>query len=419
MSDTASRTGLRNVAVVGGGMVGLSTAWFLQSHGLRVTVLDKSEAGSGASWGNAGWVAPSLSTPLTDPGMLTHGLRSLLRPNSPLYIPPRIDPGLWGFLLRFARNSTPARWQAGLESLRRINTLALAAFDALADGGVSGPIAEADPLVYVYADPSGATGMLEEARKLTALGQQVDVDPLPVADAHRLAPILSNRIRGALALRGQRFLDPPRYVAALAESFVARGGQLRTRCPVAEVTAHGDSVELRGAQLSDRYDAVVIASGIGLPKLAAPFGVRTPMRAARGYSFSVSAQEMPRGPVYFPANSVVATPMNGRLRLAGTMEFQPHGAPLDPRRITAIVESVRPLLRGVDLDRREDEWVGSRPSTADGLPLVGRTRSPRVFVAGGHAMEGMTLGPATGKLLAENIVTGVAPPALAGFDPLR
>jgi D-amino-acid dehydrogenase len=147
--------------------------------------------------------------------------------------------------------------------------------------------------------------------------------------------------------------------------------------------------------------------------------VRSVVQAGRGYSFSVPVEHVPSGPVYFPAQRVACTPLGGRLRVAGMMEFRRPEAPLDARRIRAIAEAARPLLRGADLDARQDEWVGSRPCTPDGLPLIGATRSPRVFVAGGHGMWGITLGPATGRLLAETIVTGERPAQLAPFDPLR
>ena len=128
---------------------------------------------------------------------------------------------------------------------------------------------------------------------------------------------------------------------------------------------------------------------------------------------------MPDGPVYLPSQRVACTPLGDRLRVAGMMEFRRPEAPLDARRIQAIAEATRPFLRGADLDDRQDEWVGSRPCTADGLPLIGATRSPRVFAAGGHGMWGITLGPATGRLLAEQIVTGTTPEALAPFAPTR
>jgi len=412
----------RSVAVVGAGMLGLSTAWFLQERGVEVTVYDAVGPGAGASWGNAGWITPTLSTPLPEPSMLAYGIRQLLRPTSPLYVPPTADPGLIGFLGRLARNSTASRWRAGVRKLLQINAEALDAYDALAAGGVDGPIREAEPFVFGYTSPEQVRGMFAEGEKLAALGQKVDLEPLSADTARALAPILSDRVRGALLLHGQRYLDPPAYVAALAASVRTRGARTHYGVAVAEVVdRHSGTGRVRvlATDVEEVHDAAVLATGVDLPRLAAPFGVRVRMRAGRGYSFSVVPESAPAGPVYFPGCSVVCTPLEGRMRIAGMMEFRAPDAPLDPRRVRAIVDSVRPLLRGVDLDDRAEEWVGSRPCTVDGLPLVGATASPRIFVAGGHAMEGMTLGPATGRLLAEAICTGTTPSAIAGFDPLR
>jgi glycine/D-amino acid oxidase-like deaminating enzyme len=168
-----------------------------------------------------------------------------------------------------------------------------------------------------------------------------------------------------------------------------------------------------------RHDAVVVATGVWLGALARRFGVRQPVQAGRGYSFSVPVERMPAGPLYFPQQRVACTPLGNRLRVAGMMEFRRPDEPLDPRRITAIVDAVRPFLSGVDLDDRQDEWVGSRPCTGDGLPLLGGTTSPRVFVAGGHGMWGIALGPVTGMLMAQTVLKGEAPAELRPFDPLR
>jgi D-amino-acid dehydrogenase len=167
------------------------------------------------------------------------------------------------------------------------------------------------------------------------------------------------------------------------------------------------------------HDAVVVATGAWLGELARRYGVRQPVQAGRGYSFSVPVEHMPRGPLYFPKQRVALTPLGGRLRVAGMMEFRRPGDPLDPRRIDAIVGAVRPFLQGADLDDRHNEWVGSRPCTPDGLPLLGRTGSPRVFVAGGHGMWGIALGPVTGMLMAQTVLKGEPPAELAPFDPLR
>lgn len=168
-----------------------------------------------------------------------------------------------------------------------------------------------------------------------------------------------------------------------------------------------------------RGDAVVLATGAWLPSLAAPLGVRTRVQAGRGYSFTVKTDEPVETPIYLPARRVACTPYQGRFRIAGTMEFRGPDEPLQPRRIDAILASVRHLFQGVDLDDRHDEWVGSRPVTPDGLPLVGATRTRGVYVAGGHGMWGMVLGPATGRALAHLVTTGETPEEIRAFDPLR
>lgn len=163
----------------------------------------------------------------------------------------------------------------------------------------------------------------------------------------------------------------------------------------------------------------MLATGAWLSTLAKPLGVRTPVRAGRGYSFTVPTDEPVPGPIYLPAARVACTPYQGGLRVAGTMEFRPVDAPLDRGRIEAIVRSARPLLTGVRWEERRDEWVGGRPVTPDGRPLIGATKVPGTYVAGGHGMWGLTLGPLTGRLLAEQITTGKRPALLRPFDPLR
>ena len=168
----------------------------------------------------------------------------------------------------------------------------------------------------------------------------------------------------------------------------------------------------------EEFDAAVLATGAWLGELARQFGVRLVVQAGRGYCFCVAVDHVPDGPVYFPAQRVACTPLGDRLRVAGMMEFRKPEAALDQRRIQAIVEPPPGRsCRGADLDARQDEWVGSRPCTSDGLPLIGATRSPRVFAAGGHGMWGITLGPVTGRLLADQIVTGRTPGRAGAVQP--
>src|SRR5687767_14890527 len=152
----------QRVAVVGAGMVGLSTAWFLQEHGVSVTVLDREGVAAGSSWGNAGWLTPGLTTPLPEPAVLKYGVRAVLSPSSPVYVPPTASPRLVSFLTRFARNSTARRWERAMQALVPINRRSLAAFDVLGENGVAAPTHEAKSFLAAYRTAEERTTLLEE-----------------------------------------------------------------------------------------------------------------------------------------------------------------------------------------------------------------------------------------------------------------
>ncbi|MFF3063436.1 FAD-dependent oxidoreductase [Oerskovia sp. NPDC057915] len=462
---TPSRTTTRSPAprtavVVGAGMVGLATAWHLQRRGVEVTVLDREGVAAGSSWGNAGWLTPGMAMPLADPTLWTYAPKALLDPAAPLHIPARLDPRLWSFLARFATHATRRAWDRAMAALTPIDRLALDAFDELAAHGVAAR-STPGPFVIGFEDEKQAAPFLHEIAQVEAAGQVVPLrridrpddaarpsgpshpgagrvevrdavghasrsthpgGPAPEGtDAVGRPAQLTDRVRAVYALEGQRFVEPGPFVGALGDAVRARGGRIVTGATVTGLRAQ----EGRGVQvLVDGQDPVVadvavLATGAWLPGLAKPLGVRTLVQAGRGYSFTVKTDVPVEQPIYLPSRRVACTPYQGRFRIAGTMEFRGPDEPFQPRRIEAILASVRDLFQGVDLDDRHDEWVGSRPVTPDGLPLVGATRAPGVYVAGGHGMWGIVLGPATGRLLAEQIMTGTVPPEIRSFDPLR
>lgn len=411
--------GPARVAVIGAGMVGLATAWFLQERGIDVDVFERRDVAAGSSWGNAGWLAPALTTPLPEPAVLRYGMRAAFDPASPVYVPMSLEASLWRFLAGFARNCTADRWRRGMAAYRNVNKQALDAFDQLAAGGVEAPTRPADPFLVCFAHAGERASLLEELGELERIGQKVGFDVLTGEQARARAPILTGHVTAAVQLHDQRFIDPPQYLAALAAAVRARRAAITENTRVLDVQDDGQHVSVHCYEGVHRYDAAVIATGAWLPELAHRFGVRVPVQAGRGYSFTVSAEQVPDGPVYLPVERIACTPLGKRLRIAGMMEFRGPDEPLDQRRVHAIVNAARPFLRDVNLDERQDEWVGSRPCTPDGLPLVGPTSSPRVFAAGGHGMWGIVLGPLTGRLLADAIVTGVVPYELQPFRPLR
>lgn len=402
--------------VIGAGMVGLATAWHLQERGVEVTVIDRAGVAAGSSWGNAGYLTPGKTIPLADPSLWTYGPKALLDPDAALHVPFRVDPGLWSFLAQFAAHGTMRAWHRTMAALTPIDTMALGAFDELTDGGVDSWTREG-PYVVGFTDEAHATAFVGEAGRVASHGQDVPVTRLD--DPRALVPQLSDAVKVAYRLDGQRFIEPGPFVQALADSVVARGADLRTGAAVTDVSSHGTPTVVLDSGERLTADSVVIATGAWLPRLARTLGVKVRVQAGRGYSFSVDTAQPVEYPVYLPSQRIACTPYQGRFRIAGTMEFRGPDEPLQARRIRSIVKEASALFTGMDLDTRHDEWVGSRPVTPDGLPLVGATRAPGVYVAGGHGMWGIVLGPATGKLLATQIVTGEIDPVIAPFDPLR
>jgi D-amino-acid dehydrogenase len=414
----ANRIGPRSAVVVGAGIVGLSTAWFLQERGVAVTVVDRVGVAAGASWGNAGWIAPALSVPLNDPRTLRYALRSLPNRAAPVRIPLSTDPTLWKFLIRFAANCRESSWTRAVQANLTLNHECMAAYDVLVANGVDAPITDA-PITALFRTPADAEHLLDQLQRLRDAGQPSSTTELTGAALREQAPLASNAVTVGVRINGQRFVDPGRFVQALGRSVVERGAELHT-IDVVDVDASGDGVRVQPREdPALTADVAVIATGAWLPALARRW-VRVPVQAGRGYSFTVPVERAVFGPIYLPDARVACTPLAaGKLRVTSMMELRRPEAPASDAVVAAIVDSTRRYLDGVRWAERDEIWVGPRPLTPDGRPLVGEVSEHRIFVGGGHGMWGMKQGPATGRLLAEQITTGQQPPALRGFDPLR
>jgi len=410
--------GPRSAVVVGAGIVGLSTAWFLQERGVEVTVVDRRGVAAGASWGNAGWIAPGLAIPLNEPSVLRYGVTSLLNPTAPLHIPLSVNPGLWAFLARFAAHCRWSSWTRAVRTNLPLNEECIEAYEVLAANGVDAPLNDA-PITAAFETPQQAQGLLRELRRMADAGQYVAHTELSTEELREQVPLASPALTVGVRIEGQRYIDPGRFVHALADSVVSRGGTIR-RLEVDDIrsTSTGVTIHSRQGEVVTA-DVAVVATGAWLSRLASRWGVRVPVRAGRGYSFTVPVEHPIPGPIYLPHVRVACTPYRDGLRVAGTMEFRDPDAPGVMARVEAIVASARPLLRGVRWDERTDVWVGPRPVTSDGRPLIGAVRAPNIYVAGGHGMWGLAQGPITGRLLAEQITTGKQPVALWECDPLR
>jgi len=409
----------RTATVVGAGMVGLSVAWHLQEQGFEVVVLDRGGVAEGSSFANAGWLSPALALPLNDPALVRSGLVGLLSPHAPLYVPLRADLELARFLSVFLGHCTTDSFEELSARLHLLNRGVLESWDELATA--AGLEIGRAPIVAGFEDEAGLDGLVTELKIAEAHGATIQWRVHDWTELAALSPLIGPRVRVAVEILEQRFIDSHAVALQLADAVRARGGEILAGKEVTQVVAgpKGVRVLTRLGEDMIRCDAAVLAVGAWTNRFAGTLGIQVPLRAGRGYSMLCDAATPPEVPLYFPTARLACTPIEGKLRVAGTMEFRRPDEPLDQGRIAAMQGAAEGLLRGVELARPERVWVGPRPVSADGLPLIGQSRLPGVYVACGHGMWGVTQGPITGRLLARQIATGQVPPELVPFDPLR
>ncbi|MFG2469293.1 NAD(P)/FAD-dependent oxidoreductase [Streptomyces canus] len=428
MTGPPALTGDGPVVVVGGGVVGLCTAYYLAAAGLPVEVVERRGLGSGVSRGNAGWVCLSHSTPVPSPGVLRYALRSVGRPDSPLYLRPLPDPAFLRWLWRFWRSSAPATFRRGYAAIADLNHDTFDLFDGLREAGVATTLTRPG-MVHAFLSAAEARHHLAIQREM-AEGHYPMPDDITTGDEARLLDgALSSKVCAAYLVEGEGVVDPEGFARGLGEALAAAGVKVHENT---EVTGFRSGAGRVTALRTDRGEipcsAVVVAAGMRSPALLRELGHRLPLQAGKGYSFAVDLDPAPRHTLYFGERRAVASPIGTTTRIGGTMELSGNNNRLDWRRIVAVALASRHYLgRWFDdpddlVSLIRDPWVGGRPFLPDGLPVIDRLPGrENVFAATGHGMLGVTLGPATGHRLAEYIRTGRRPEVLApfGFDRLR
>ncbi len=413
---------MKHIGVIGGGIVGLSSAYYLRKAGFEVTVIDQGNLTDGCSFGNAGMIVPSHFIPLAAPGMVAKGIRWMFDSESPFYVRPRLSRDLISWGLKFYGHANRRHVERSMPALSALSQYSTACYREWSkelpfDFGF-----QERGLLMLYHDAELEKEEQESVHLAHRLG--VEARMLTLAEIQQMEPDVRVTARGGVYYPGDSHLIPGVLVRNLINLLRQQGVAFKLDCPVTGFIEEGGAVKVvktNGEELT--ADGWVLATGSWSGHLASLLGHRLPMQAGKGYSFTLNeVSKNIRIPSIFLEARVAVTPMGKALRFGGTMEITGIDHTINMNRVRGIVNSIRKYYpeMNVELPKAEQVWHGLRPCSPDGLPYIGQSkRLKNLVTATGHSMMGLSLGPATGKLVTQ-LLLGERPAVdLSLFDPDR
>ncbi|MEQ1587716.1 MAG: FAD-dependent oxidoreductase [Cyclobacteriaceae bacterium] len=410
------------IGIIGGGIIGLSSAYYLTKAGHQVAILEQSDLKDGCSFGNAGMIVPSHIIPLAAPGMISKGIRWMFNSTSPFYVKPRLSADLikWGY--QFYKNATNEHVNKSIPALKELSLFSKAHYQELAkelpfDFGF-----HERGLLMLY--QTKETEHEEAETAAIANDHGIETRILSPEEIQKLEPDVKVNVRGGVYFPGDAHITPQALVTQLIKFLKDKGVVFLTNTSVDDfVIDHGKIRSLTTTQGEHTFDEVVIAAGSWSGLVASKLKMSLPMQAGKGYSFTLqNVEKNIRIPSIFLEARVAVTPMGTTLRFGGTMEITGVDHSISMNRVQGIVDSIShyyPDMK-VSMPKKEEIWHGLRPCSPDGMPYIGRSKSfSNLIFATGHSMMGLSLGPGTGKLVAEIVAGHKTTVSLNAFAPDR
>jgi D-amino-acid dehydrogenase len=397
------------VVVIGAGVIGAGCAYYLNRAGWDVTVIDRGKFGSGCSHANCGLVVPSHVLPLAAPGAIGSTAAALFRKNSAFSIKPRLDPALWSWLIRFARRCNERDMLEAGRAIQALLDSSRSLYDELFHSEAPDAEIEAEwtqrGLLFAFQTRSamdhyaGTDRLLRDSFGVGAT--RYDSEALI-----RLEPALKPGLAGGWHYQTDAHLRPDRFLASLQRLLESRGVTIREHCELRGFEKNTGEKKLKRIETSTGMldaDAFVIAAGAWTPRLNVNLGCRIPIQPGKGYSMTMPRPaRSPNIPLLFEEHRVAVTPMQSGYRLGSIMEFAGYDASLDPRRLELLRTGASHYLIEPTAEPIVERWFGWRPMTYDSIPIIGRSPAlQNVLIATGHNMLGLSMAPATGKLVTE------------------
>ncbi|SMD34430.1 D-amino-acid dehydrogenase [Reichenbachiella faecimaris] len=392
------------IAIVGSGMIGLCSAYYLNKQGYEVTVIDEGDGSNNCSFGNAGFFSPSHMVPLASPGIVAQGLKWMTNPESPFYIKPSLDVNLAKWSWQFFRASTKKRVNQAVPILNQMLMESRTLIEEiLANTKIDAGFDNKGLLMYCKSQH-----VLDEEAEIAELARQYGqaVDILSSSQAEKLNPGFEIDTVGAVHFKNDAWFTPNSFMSGFQQYLKTQGVafQFNTKVLDAEKN-HGHIKTLLTEKGKIEADQFVIATGSWTAKFLKQLGIKILLQGGKGYSFEVKdTPVLPKTASILTEARVAVTPMQHGLRFAGTMEVNGLDLSINPRRVLGIQKSIPDYFPQFNQDSFADvkPWAGLRPCSPDGMPYIGKTKKfDNLIVATGHAMLGISLGPVTGQLVCE------------------
>lgn len=408
--------------IIGGGIVGLCSAYFLQKEGHKVTVLDKSDITSGASFVNAGYITPSHIIPLASPGMISKGIKWMFNSSSPFYMQPRWDTDFFKWSWYFHKSSTKEKVDLAIPLIKEINIISRELFTSIKNSGDLGDFQlERKGLLMLYKTDKEGEHEMQVAKKASYLG--LEVSSLNKKELDTLQPNVTMNVKGAIHYECDGHTTPTEFMKKMLEYLKRSGVIIKTNEEVIDLSTENDRI-IKVTTNKNYYspEEVVLAAGSWSDNLSKKLKIKLPIQAGKGYRINVPRPTGITIPAILMEAKVAVTPMTEYTRFAGTMEFSGINDVIRKQRVEAIANATTEFYPEIKISEAEklDAKSGLRPVSPDGLPYIGKSTSLKnLTVATGHAMMGWSLGPVTGKLVSEIISDKKTSMDINGFSPNR
>jgi D-amino-acid dehydrogenase len=400
----------KSAIIIGAGVIGTSCAHYLLESGWNVTLIDQGRFAGACSHGNCGLICPSHVLPLAEPGAIRNAVGSMFRKDSPFYIKPRFNLDLWAWLWSFARR---CKADCVIDSARGIQALlhsSMSLYRDLIERHNLDCEWEARGLLFAYRSRAHLDAY---AQTNQLLSQSFD-EPATIHTGDellRLEPALKPGLAGGWYYHSDAHLRPDKLLSSWRRVLESCGATILESCQLRTIVhALGRASAIDTSQGTMAADAFIVATGALTPLLAKQLGCTIPIQPGKGYSLTMPRPSIcPKIPLIFPETRVAVTPMQSAYRLGSMMEFTGYDETINPNRIKLLKTGAEPYLREPYTDPVTEQWFGWRPMTPDGKPIIDRAPTmSNVVIAAGHNMLGLSMAPATGKLVGE-MLNGTSP----------